>query len=261
MFSFFRKREKKKNKEKILPKVKSVLCIPGAWKDRIEIMERIVESSSGEYIFAGIALLNTKTNESCQLFMEPKKETLLNTFAIAGLVNSVSEPFLNQIEKHEQIVYLISETGSFEKAKALAYAGNAILNAGGFGIYVESTGKAFEKEQWQELLENFEEQSLYEMFVHDSIENKDGKVFSCGMHHLGLKDCIIYGQSSEEANTALKIWGSYQIIDKPIIKKGQTFGFPPIIPTFRIEEEKNPPYKEHELFHNPFGTWKLTKLK
>lgn len=256
MFSFFKKKNEKK--AIIEPKIKSILCIPGPWKDRNEILHSIIQNNEFEYIFAGIALMNTKTNEAVQLFIEPKNESIVESFKFCGLVNQVSEKFLNEIKNHENIIYLISETGSYEKAKALAFAGNAILKAGGLGIHVESAGKSFEKEQWMNIIENFENADLYTMFVHDSIITENGNLFSCGMHHLGLKDTII--QNSDTANETLRIWGYYQIIDKPKIILGQTFSTAPNSPIYKIAEELHPPYKDHELFHNPFGMWKLNKI-
>jgi hypothetical protein len=47
--------------------MKSILCIPGNWKDRTDLVTSIAEKTKGEYIFAGGILLNTKTNQSFEL--------------------------------------------------------------------------------------------------------------------------------------------------------------------------------------------------
>lgn len=258
MFGFFRK---KKEKDSATPRVESILCIPGEWKDREALLYAIVEASAGEYIMAGLVLMHTKTKTSFQILVEPKKELMRSTFQHSGLVNGVSEEFLEQIDAHEQIVYLIAETGSYVKAKAFALAGNIILKAGGIGIHVESAGKAFEKAQWSEMIDNYQEHYLYTMFVHDSIMDEEGNLFSCGMHHLGLKDTIVYGENKEHLQQTLHVWGVYQVVDKPHIKLGETFSVEMDAPIFRIKKKNHPPYEGHELLNNPFGMWALRELK
>lgn len=256
MFNFFKK------KQVIAPPtIEGILCIPGPWKDHKEILHAIVEATSGEYLFAGMVLMNTKTNEAVKMFVEPKDASLKEKFQHTGLINNVSTEFLKQIDQHEHVVYLAHELGSFDRAKTLAFAGNALLQAGGFGINVDTCNKGFEKAHWMDLVTSFQEHSLYEMFVHDAIKDTRGYLFSCGMQHLGLKDTMIYNQAVEEAHSTLKIWGNYQVIDKPTIKVGQTFSIAANAPRFRILKEKNPPYKEHELLHNPFGMWRLKPLE
>ncbi len=95
------------------------------------------------------------------------------------------------------------------------------------------------------------------MFVVDSITNEDGTVFTCGMHNLGYKDTIISGEDFQNAVNLLSIFGYYQIIDKPDIKNGQTFATSADSPIFEITDELDQPYKEDELFENPFGMWRL----
>jgi hypothetical protein len=139
-------------------------------------------------------------------------------------------------------------------------AGSAILNAGGTGMKVESAGKAFTKEHWLYLLTNFEEPRLYEMFVLDSIMMENGTVYSCGMQNLGLKDTIVSNVDFQAAVDLIRIFSYYQIVDKHVILNNQTFQPDLNSPQFRIVEESDPPYKNHETFHNPHGMWRLSKL-
>lgn len=123
---------------------------------------------------------------------------------------------------------------------------------------VETTGKAFTNEHWTELLNNFEESNLYEMFVLDSIS--DGKItYSCGMHNLGLKDTIIYNEEFQDSVNLISIFSYYQIMEKPEIKNNQTFSIDAEAPIFVISEEDNQPNEGDELFENPYGMWKLER--
>jgi len=95
------------------------------------------------------------------------------------------------------------------------------------------------------------------MFVVDSLMTDDGTVFSCGMQNLGLRDIIVSGLPFQQAANLIRIFGYYQLIDKPVIMPGQTFTPTVSSPKYRFSNEENAPYKEHELFGNPFGTWRL----
>jgi len=98
------------------------------------------------------------------------------------------------------------------------------------------------------------------MFVLDSItENETETVFSCGMHNLGLKDTIISGTTLEESLDMISIFSYYQIVDKPVIRHGQTFSKPADSPIYQILEEASPPYSGMELFENPYGMWRLQR--
>ncbi|WP_299212598.1 hypothetical protein [uncultured Aquimarina sp.] len=254
MFDIF----KKKNKPSKLT-TKTILCIPGNWTDRNEIVSSIAENNLNEFIFAGMILLNLKTNQGFKLEICERDDRMRNSFKWAGMTNQLSDDFLNEIDKHNFVIYLSYETGNIESALEIAKAGKAILKSGGIGIKVESAGKAFMKEHWIHLLTDFEESNLYEMYVLDSISNEQGHIYSCGMHNLGLKDTIIVGEDFNDAITLIKSFNYFVLMDKPKLKENHTFSPSEEWPTFKITEQKNQPNKDHELFGNTFGMWNLEK--
>lgn len=178
-------------KKAVVKKTKTVLCIPGNWGDRSEIVKAITKANINEFICAGRVIMNIKTNKSFEIQIEEYDNRIKESFRIAGKVNRVENSFIEEIGNHKSVVYLIGETGNFKDAKEIADAGMAVLNAGGMGIKVETSGKAFTKGQWKSFLENFEESELYQMYVLDSISDGKGTIYTCGMHNLGLKDSII----------------------------------------------------------------------
>ena len=257
MLNIFKKNKKQTNSNKT--KIESILCIPGLWKDRNEIITSIVKCNPDEYILVGMVLQNLKTKKCFTVEVYERDKQLKEAFKYAGMVNRVTDEFLNQIGKHNLVVFLIGETGNFEDAKSIAEAGNAILNAGGLGIKVETAGKAFTKEHWNDLITNFEEINLYQLFVIDSINDGKGKTYSCGMHNIGLKDTVVYGEEFQTSVDLITIFSYYQIIDKPVIYSNQTFSSDKDSPVFKIENEEDQPYEGDKLFWNPFGMWKLEK--
>ncbi len=257
MHNNFKKKEKSVNQTERKPK--TILCIPGSWSNRTEIVTAIAENNRNDFIFAGMVLLNLKTNKGFELEICERDDRMKDSFKFAGMVNQVSDKFLELIDNHEYVIYLSTETGTLESAKEIAQAGEAILKSGGIGIKVETTGKAFTKEHWTELLNSFGESYLYQMFVLDSISDGKEMTYTCGMHNLGFKDSIVYKEEFQDSANLLSIFGYYQIIDKPEIRSGQTFSVDMVSPIFEIKEERNQPYSGDELFENPFGMWKLEK--
>lgn len=251
--------KKKTRAEKAPIKFDSVLCIPGHWKDDQEVKLALVQATNGEYIAAGSVMINAQKERHFTFEVCERDERMKQSFAIAGRVTGVTEGFLDEIDRHSSVVYISAPTGSLLEAEHIAFAGEAILKAGGIGIKVETAGKAFEKDSWFSLTNNFQEHNVYEMFVIDSLYEENGTTFSCGMQNLGLKDTIVSGLPFQEAGDLIRIFSYYQVADKPVILPDQTFTPTPDLSLFRISEEHNPPYKGEELLGNPFGMWRLKK--
>jgi hypothetical protein len=251
-------------KKKITPKLienkfTSTICIPGMWKDWNEFILAVVDATHCEYIAAGNVLMNAKKEKAYTTEFCSYDERMRNSFSYAGITTGVTESFLDKIAEHNSVIYISGSTGNMEDAAHIAFAAGAVLKAGGLGVKVETAGKAFDKVDWLEKLDHFKESDLYQMFVVDSLLKENGEVFSCGMQNLGYKDTILSGEEFQKAAALVKLFGIYQLVDKPTILHGQTFSAELESPRFRITHEDEQPYKNDELFGNPLGMWRLTK--
>lgn len=237
----------------------SIICIPGPWKDIEEVIESVFVSSDGAFMIAGEILFNPTLDCHYSIEICERDERMGVAFEWAGRLTNVGSNFLNLIENHQSVIYISGVTGNLPDAKNIALAASALLKAGGFGVKVETAGKAFEPYTWNQYLENLEESNLYPMFVVDNLLNKDDSVMSCGMQNLGLPDTTVHGESFEDAVQLIKIFNYFQIVDKPIINENETFQQAINKPRYRITKETNPPYEGDELFSNPYGMWKLIR--
>jgi hypothetical protein len=239
----------------------SILCIPGNWKDWKDFILKIVTASDGEYIAAGNILMNAKANRHFTVTFCEYDYKMKAAFKSAGMVNQVSDNFLEEIDNHKYVIYLTGNAGSFLEAEHIARAGLLILQTGGIGIKVETAGKAFEKYQWEKYFADFEFYCLYEMFVVESIYNNiNNLTYSCGMQNIGLRDTIIYNEEFQEAVNLIRIFSFYQIVDNAVLLNNQIFT--PLINSnnYRITEEVNQPNEGDDMFANPFGMWRLSKI-
>lgn len=257
MFNIF----KKKTAKTETPEVETILSIPIKIKDDENLSTLILLNNLNEYIFAGRILMHLQTKESFQLEVNDRIEHLKEVFKWAGLVNQLSEGFLNEVDSHNHVIYLKFKTGNTDKLKSIALAANAILKAGGIGVHVETTGKSFSKEQWTELSSKADIYSIYHMFVLDSIQDESGGIYSCGMHNLGYPDTMVTGEKFHDAVNLIRSFSSYLLHENPSIMENQTFSSEQDAPIFKISKPKEQPSKGLELFENPFGFWQLTRKK
>lgn len=229
-----------------------VLCVPGPWADRSELVESIAKDSDG-YIFAGMVLMHIETSQFFELEFDGTDERMLSAFTAAG-PHWKNTPEMEKISSHKSVCYLISKGGSIESAHAIMNAANALLKAGGFGVKVESTGLAHPPKDWQEQCESaylFKSHISYVVYI--TSEN----TYSCGMHNFGLPDAIVDSRESEKPSELLRVFTHYLLSESPEIKNGQTFSVDSDSPIYRIHAHPALDYGEHSLFNNPFGMWQL----
>lgn len=233
----------------------TVLCIPGPWQDRSALLECLLRSESG-YIFAGRVLMNMQTKHACGLEMESRDERMLPAFQSAG-PHWAHTPEMALIQEHESVVYLIGQGGDREGAEALMLAARALLDAGGFGVKVESSGVAHSPAAWRLFCEElclFSAFNAYVLFI------TGDDVYSCGMHNLGLRDAVVENSGTDEAVELLRVFTRYMFVEGPSISDGQTFSVSSEAPVYRIRDDAGIDYGDNTLFTNPFGTWRLVAV-
>jgi len=229
-----------------------VLCIPGPWRDRSELLERIADSGSG-YLFAGRVLMHMQNGHCVELQHEARDDRMADAFLAAGRHWSHS-PDMERIAAHASVVYLVGKGGSRENAELLMRAGQALLDAGGLGVKVESSGIAHTPDVWRSLcseLHRFSAFAAYVVFVTGS------DVFSCGMHSLGLRDAVIESHGAERPVELLKVFTQYLLIEQPTILAGHTFSAGTDEPRFKLADDPGMDVGDNALFANPYGTWRL----
>lgn len=230
-----------------------VLCIPGPWKDRSELLTRIVESDSG-YLFAGQILMNRESKQACRLDYAEQDSHMVKAFNAAGY-HWQNTPEMASIGTHQSVVYLIGEGGSREHAEAMMLAAEALLKAGGLGVKVESSGVAHGPIAWADMCQNLDLFSAHRALV---IYITTGpQVYSCGMHNLGLRDAITTIEDKQNAVELLRIFTWYQLTASADLMAGQTFAIDVEADIYRLREHKGIDYGEGSLFYNPYGTWEL----
>jgi hypothetical protein len=232
----------------------TVIGIPGRWPNRSDIVTSIA-SRSGGYLFAGMVMMKIGAKDSFTLEIYEHDPNLKNAFSIAGRGRLTGED-LEAIGSHTFTLYLASEGGSVEAAKKLLHAGNALLKSGGLAVKIESTGTAHRADQWAEFCAHDHMGNLLQAFV--TYIGGDGVYYSCGMHNLGHPDAVVEADiSPNDAANLLHTLLGYLLVENPKLKDGETFSVDAAAPRYRLFHEPCTMYEAGDLFHNPFGVWKL----
>lgn len=236
-----------------------ILCIPGQWKNRSELVTALVPANGGHYIFAGNILMHVDTGESFEVEIEDRDARMAASFAAAGQ-GRLTETELTAIDKHTFVVYLIGKGGTQQAAEKTMLAGQAFLNAGGLGIKVETSGKAFTPPQWTGILNTLSEEKYYEAFV-VFLRNGNNAVYSCGLHNIGMRDVICdAGMEPDAAASLIQGFIFYRLFERPVIEDRQTFSENSTAPVYRITEKACEAYAEDDLFYNPYGMYLLSEI-
>ncbi len=250
--------------EKEIPKEENeiVLCIPITFETREELFAEVIKNNLKDYLFAGMVLMNTQTNEHFGCEICKRDPRMKKAFELSGKVNHLSASYLEEIDAHNLVVYLSGKSGNFEQAHAIAKAAGAILNSGGIGVKVESAGKAFTAKKWYSLSREFDKMNLYELFVVETIYDEETMLtYSCGMHNIGHKDVAIQGESFTDAYPLIRMFNVFRFVDEPILNENETFSLSMDADRYRLSNMENPPTKGEGLFENQFGFWELIKLE
>lgn len=232
-----------------------VLCIPGVWTSRSDLLERIIRDSEG-YLFAGGVLMHIESKFACTLEFEEHDPRMKRAFWAAG-PHWRDTPEAEAIGEHKSVVYLVGNGGSQETAEAMMRCAAGVLKAGGLGVKVESAGVAHTPQAWLEYVETFHLFSAFEALV---VYVTGEQTYSCGMHNLGLPDAITDGIGHAGTPDLLRIFNRYQFAETPELFDDQTFAADANGAVYRLSHEGGVDYGDDSLFGNPYGCWRLTSI-
>jgi hypothetical protein len=134
-------------------------------------------------------------------------------------------------------------------------AAHALVEAGGLGVKVDSTGIAHGPAYWFDLCDKLDQLTAHRALV-VYVMGKDD-VFSCGMHNFGLPDAMTSARDKAAAADMLRTFTRYLLEQAPVFEDGHTFSVREGKPVYRVRKVPARDYGPHSLFNNPYGAWRL----
>lgn len=179
--------------------------------------------------------------------------------AVAGR-GALSAADLDNIERHTHTVYLIGDGGSFENARTLMRAAQALLRCGGLAVKVESAGLAHTAEHWNQLTDDdWLPVAPLRAFV--TYVGERDEFYSCGMHNLGFRDAVLTARVPPAiAASTLSTFLGYIALEDPTIHDGETFSVDADAPRYGVTRSEQTAWAADDPFHNPYGVWRLVPL-
>ena len=161
------------------------------------------------------------------------------------------------IDDHATVAYLIAPGGSREAADAMMRAGAALIDAGGLGVKVDSTGIAHAPAYWIDMCEQLDQVTAHRALV---VYVAGNDVYSCGMHNFGLPEAITSADNKTEAADMLRFFTRYLLENAPKLADGHTFSVSEGKQVYRVEQAPAIDYGPGSLFNNPYGAWRLSPV-
>ena len=233
-----------------------VICVPGPWKDRKELLTRIVSETRGDYMFLGLLLAQPSRKRHVELhFCEPSAE-LENALRIAGQ-GKLSEELLARVAGHLSIALLKFEPSAFPDLQqdVIDFTG-VIRQVGGIAAKVESSGIAHDWDTWFARIQSNNPFDWYRTLV--VLIGETGLFYSCGMHLFGLADVEVSRElNAVEAAELLNRFNYWRMVEDPSLASGESFSVSADAPRFVLRQQPDARHPAGELFHNPEGLWRL----
>ena len=235
-----------------------IVCIPGVWTNREELIKSVAVSTGGEFMFAGEILAHPKGNDHIILEFYEAYDEMEAAFEYGGQ-GQLSTDTLNKISHHKSVVYLIFPLNVLAQKQRIAKFTKILSNCGGIAIKVENSGVAHE---WNDWFSKIESKNPFDQYSASVILVGDEKYYySCGMHTFNLPDSEISNQiAPEDATDLLNQFNYWRITENPQLESGHTFSLSKDSPHFRLELWQDERHPSDDLFHNSNGVWSLSRF-
>ena len=236
----------------------TIIGIPGPWKDNKDLIERIVTTTGGKFMWLGLILMNPREKDHVTTELYEADPQMRDAFKYAAQ-GKLSEKTLDDIANHLSTLYLhfpLAISGQQERLKRFT---GVVKEVGGIAVKIETSGVAHNWETWEEILNSDNPFDLYRGFV--TLAADEDCYYSCGMHHFSLPE-IQVPRSLEIAEAAdlMNRFNYYQIVEKPPLSSGHTFSLTPDSPRYRLNLLEDRRHEPEHLFHNSYGVWDCGKV-
>ncbi|MCS1350228.1 DUF4261 domain-containing protein [Mechercharimyces sp. CAU 1602] len=237
-----------------------VIGIPGVWKSGRVVLEQLLNAEIGRYTYSEGIIFDKTVSKRFQFTITGYDSELLEAYKYAS-VGRIDEGDLNKISDHRSIIYLITDTGTIDDIRGIIQLGAKIIDLGGIAVKIETTGRAYSKNDWLLLHNNLDLNSIYDYFV--TYISDGERYYTCGMKSFGLPDTILKNSNeewSEDVYSLLVNFSLYNIVENPQFADGDKFSLNEGSGVYRVTHSEDFRYDESHVFYNCRGLLELELL-
>ena len=159
------------------------LRIPGTWSHARELLERMPAG----YRLTPEALILPDKSE-IEFGAMPADNQFAQIFR-SSCRRKPDDDELEAVDRYSVNALLSGPGGSFAAARTMMQAAAALVLAGGAGVFIDNSGLAHGGRQWLQMTDDGGPDALSFAFV--SIISGQARVWTMGMHVLGLRDVVM----------------------------------------------------------------------
>jgi hypothetical protein len=229
------------------------LRIPGPWRSSQEVEASVRDATGGAWrIEPDGWLIHVESGARYQLSHTPHDDEIAELFRDSG---RMSDEDADRMATHPVKIHVSAPGGSVEAAMAIMEPARVLIEAGGYGVFVDNSGIAHPPDDWRKLTDSRDDGGVYWAYV--STTDGDDEMFTTGMHCLGYRDAEMPRPPDPQAGAFFLnnfLGYCYQsgrtVIDGDSLNDLQG-------PLFRAVHQPCTRYPAGTAFHNPYGVWRL----
>ena len=231
------------------------LRIPGPWASQQQFVDALARAKTG-YELGEEGLVHPKTGRRFALGISDPDDEIADLFAHTG---RLPKQEVKKIARHKVKVHVTGPGGSIEAAKAMMAAAAALVNAGGFGVFVDNSGNAHGRDDWLALAGDKQLGGIYWAYV--AATAGADEAWSVGMHCLGYRDAEVLGiRDRQAAGFLLHNFLGYSYQSGNLIADGDPLGSE-FGAMFRARARPFTRVPPGSPFYNPYGVWRLEPIE
>lgn len=165
---------------------------------------------------------------------------------------------LARVQRYSVNICLSGPGGSLDAARRMMQAADAIVQAGGAGVFIDNCALAFGGQLWRQMTDDASSDAISFAFV--GIVRSDTEVWTMGLHVLGYPDIVMRRADADAHEQAIiEMIRCVAASTKPI-GDGRLLA-DEHGPRFRVAVEPSEIDSTDSPMHNPFGRWRLTSMR
>jgi hypothetical protein len=237
----------------VLNDLDACLRIPGRWISPKQLAEQMPGRYRLEPYQEDFVLITPDGNRYF-VEMKPADDEFVEIFA-SGCGREPLEEEIEGIEHYTFNACVRFPVGTVDLCRLMLLHSNAILDAGGFGVFVDNSGIAHGRSDWNKLAMAPDDGGAFWALV--ICYGDATSLYSVGMHMLGFRDGEMPRTGNDQADDqALRMFLSYAYRSGAEIKDGEEAGDEEG-GTFLIRLVPDTRMPEDAPMYNPLGRYKL----
>ncbi|MFT3786550.1 MAG: hypothetical protein QM770_10335 [Tepidisphaeraceae bacterium] len=240
------------------PLVQITIRVPGPWETPQDLFNVLPEGFNLEGQGSEIWLTGPDGIRAA-LQARPRDEQFFPLW-LEGCNREPTQTEVSGVKLYRHTVLLTMPGGSFDRAVQMLKAGAAILEAGGYGVFVDNSGIGHGASDWLDLTEDTGPDGGGPFWGFVNTFGDDENLWTHGMHVLGFRDAQMPRTGDDKKDDFhIRNFLAYTYRSGATIKDGDDLG-DDLGPLYKVKLIDDDRIESNHPMFNPFGRYQLQPL-